>query len=93
MTSPLTRRLAIILSRFVGARAAREAARRWREAQRIAPGLAQDIIRLGGVMAPTGAPLDPQRLAYEAGRRDLAHEVLALMTLSTDEINDLASRE
>ena len=91
--SHITRRLSIILSRFVGPRPAREAARRWSEAQRRAPELAQDVIRLGGVMAPTGAPLDPQRLAYEAGRRDLAHEVLALMTLSIDEINDLASRE
>lgn len=90
---PLTLRLATILPRFASAQAARVLARRWTDAQRRDPALAQDIIRLGGVLSPTGAPLDAARLAYEAGRRDLAQELLALMTLSPDEINDLASRE
>lgn len=89
----MTLRLHIILSRFSRGRAARDVARRWRAARDRSPELATDLMRMGCVMQPVGAPLDPQRLAYEAGRRDLAQEMLALMNISIDELNELAQQE
>ena len=89
----MTPRLHTILSRIAAPKVARDMGRRWGGAQRAAPGLAADIAHLGGVFIPAGAPPDPQRLAYDAGRRDLALEVLALMGLTPDEINQLAAME
>lgn len=74
-------------------------ARRWRRAFAAEPDLACDLIRQGGVLAgqpvemidgyPQPAPLDPYRLAYEAGRRDLALLLLAQGGISYHELNQL----
>lgn len=73
-----------------------EAARRWRNARAVAPELAADVIGFSGLMQmqPTtfdrgfaAVELDPARLAYEAGRRDLGLQMLALMGVSQTELN------
>lgn len=74
---------------------AHEVARRWRSAAQRHPGLTEDLIRLGGVLVlqpfENGEPdvKDTARLAYEAGRRDMALQLLAMMTLSTSKMSDL----
>ena len=75
-------------------------ARRWGKAARDESRLAEDLIRLGGVLAgqpamledgiPTPALPDAQALAYQAGRRDLALQLLALMNLTPTQLNTLA---
>lgn len=79
---------------------ARRRVRRWTGAAQADSRLAIDVITLGGVMAAQPATLqggwptpdlpDPQRLAYQAGRRDLALQLLALMSLTPLELNELA---
>jgi hypothetical protein len=74
------------------ARAARSA--RWARARWSNPDMVGDLVGLGGVATLTpwqdGLPdTDPQRLAYAAGRRDLALELLALMGASPEDINRL----
>lgn len=74
-------------------------ARRWTGAAKNDSHLAEDLIRLGGVLAGQPATLqdgwpspdlpDPQRLAYEAGRRDMALQLLALMSLTPLQLNTL----
>lgn len=72
-----------------------EMARRWSRARQGNPELLGDLIRLGGIMATQPMQdgevlrLDAQRLAYEAGRRDFALQLTALMALSPTELNDL----
>lgn len=72
-----------------------EMARRWSRARVANPELLADLIRLGGMMAtqPMQAgevlPIDANRLIYEAGRRDFALQLAALMALSPTELNDL----
>jgi len=76
-------------------RQAAEVARRWWKARNADPELMADVIRLGGVLTAQPfenaevADLDPQRLAYEAGRRDLALQLTALMGLTLSELNSL----
>lgn len=86
-------RLTVLRAMFPGAlrRVAPAVSRRWREAQAREPDLAADLIGMGAVLAmqPRGADgvmLDREGLAYEAGRRDLALEVLALMGVGPDEL-------
>lgn len=61
---------------------------RWREAATRTPELTEDLIRLGGVLTLQARDSgivdinDPLRLAYEAGRRDLALELLSMMALT-----------
>ncbi len=75
--------------------AAADVARRWYRARTREPDLAADLIRMGGVLlaqpaGPDGVgALDANRLAYEAGRRDLALELLAMMQLTIAELNSL----
>lgn len=73
-----------------------ETARRWRNARAVAPELAEDVIVACGLMQMQPAryadglaipELDPVRLAYEAGRRDLGLQLLALMAVSQTELN------
>lgn len=77
----------------------REMARRWNKARLANPELMADVIRLGGVLAaqPMQAgevqPLDPARLSYEAGRRDFALQLLAMMQMSIDEFNLMTERD
>ncbi len=78
-------------------------ARRWAVALRADPALARDVIELGGILqmplslAPQSDDLnsrvDPCRLAFEAGQRDLAVKILALMGVTPDELNQLMEEE
>ncbi|MGR3521933.1 MAG: hypothetical protein ACU0FT_04185 [Paracoccus sp. (in: a-proteobacteria)] len=89
-------RVEIIRSLIPAKRMTGEIARRWRNAREVKPELAQDVIRFSGLMQMQphrfedgfGTPeLDPARLAYEAGRRDLGLQLLALMGVSQTELN------
>lgn len=75
-------------------------ARRWFQARTREPELMGDVLRLGGILTaqaheadefglPGPAPIDPYRLAYQAGRRDMALQLTALMGLSIHELNSL----
>lgn len=74
-------------------------ARRWTEAARRDRRLVTDLVTLGGVLAlrpvrfedgiEAPDPIDPCRLAYEAGRRDMAVSLIALMGITPDDLNDL----
>lgn len=74
-------------------------ARRWNKARLTHPELMADVIRLGGVLAAQPMqggevqPLDAPRLAYEAGRRDLALHLLAMMQMSIAEFNLLMEND
>lgn len=80
---------------FPSRKVAGEVARRWHKARRDQPQLAPDIIRLGGVLTAQPmdqgelVPPDPIKLAYEAGRRDFALQLLAMMNLTMHELNTL----
>jgi hypothetical protein len=89
-------RWSVFRALFPGARDAARVARRWQAARVTEPKLLADVLALGQVLAlqprlggPDGtapAPIDPQRLAYEAGRRDMALELAALMGVSNHEL-------
>jgi hypothetical protein len=89
----------ILRTLFPTRAAATPVARRWRAAAAKDRALPADMIRMGGVLTlqpvrlvdgfPEVEPLDPLRLAYEAGRRDFAMQILALMDLSIDDMNTL----
>lgn len=82
------------IRRAVSARAAR-----WSRAQATDPRLAADVLALGGVLSlgprePSGAiDLAPELLAYEAGRRELALELVALMGLTPFELREQMMEE
>jgi hypothetical protein len=92
-------RLTVLRALFPRRAQAIEVARRWSKVARDDGRLQQDIIRLGGVLQmqavtlQDGIPeldqLDPHRLAYEAGRRDFAVQLLALMGTSFEDMNTL----
>lgn len=79
--------------------AMRQLVRRWNALGETHPELVRDLVALGRVTTPQpfdmvdGIPepaaVDPQVLAYEAGRRDLALQLVALMNLSIFELNAL----
>lgn len=79
--------------------AAAEVAARWQKAFNRDPQLAEDLIRQSGLLNlqpidmiegyPQPASIDPQRLAYEAGRRDLALLILSQGHISHLELNQL----
>jgi hypothetical protein len=85
---------------FASRRKGLHMAKRWGKAATAEPRLAEDLIRIGGVLAgqpvmiedgrPGPALPDPQQLAYEAGRRDLALQLLALMNLTPYQLNQMA---
>ena len=85
---------------FGARRAVIRMSRRWTSAAKADSRLVEDLIAMGGVLAgqpatvtdgwPVPSLPDPQRLAYEAGRRDLALQLLALMSLSPLQLNELA---
>jgi hypothetical protein len=80
-------------------REAAKMARRWTHAAKADSRLPEDLIRLGNVLAGQPAVIengwpapnlpDPQRLAYEAGRRDMALQLLALMSLTPYQLTAL----
>lgn len=97
---PIWQRLPIIRSVFgMNGDAAGQVSARWQRAFARDPELAADLIRQSGLLAmqpvenvegyPQVAALDPYRLAYEAGRRDMAQILLAQGHISTYEINQL----
>ena len=77
-------------------RAVQAMAERWVQVDQRNPDLAEDIIRIGGVLAqapqrfvegePMPDPVDPILLAKREGRREMALELLALMKLSPAEL-------
>jgi hypothetical protein len=76
--------------------AAAAPARRWWAAAQADPELLGDVIRLGDVFTTQpfaggqlAAPIDPLRLAYEHGRRDMALQLATMMTLSIHDLNQL----
>ena len=91
-------KLNILRALFLNKGAALEVSRRWYKAARSTPELTADVIRLGGIMVlqPIEAGevdmSNPHRLAYEAGRRDLALQLLAMMNLSIEELNMLTEK-
>ncbi|WP_333828284.1 hypothetical protein [Pararhodobacter sp.] len=89
-------RLSIFRSIFPDRRTARTVAARWARAASDQPMLINDLIGMGAVLAlqlrSNGLPdTDPQRLAYEAGRRDLALELLAMAGVSRTDLNTLST--
>jgi hypothetical protein len=86
-------RLSILGVLFPAKEVALAVARRWRRVAKDHPALQSDLIRLGGVLILQPVqdgepqPLDPLRLAYEAGRRDFAMQLLALMGTSFEDMN------
>lgn len=92
-------RLAILMTIFKTPRQARDMARRWHRAAQQSPELCADLVRLGGLFrvqpvdredgVPRLDPFDPYRLAYDAGKRDLAAQLLAMMNLSISELTTL----
>jgi len=92
-------RIGIIRALFPAKAVAADIAARWSRAAMAEPDLATDVLAIGGVLAiqpdiyqhgvPQGAPIDPVRLAYEAGRADLAKQLCALMGLTVTELNSM----
>lgn len=76
-----------------------ESATRWSRARDASPGIIEDLVRLGGILAMQPAtyvdglaladPIDPGRLSYEAGRRDLAVQLLTLAGVDSYELMTL----
>jgi len=89
-------RLSIFRAIFPDRATARTVASRWARAARDQSLLINDLIGMGTVLAlqlrRNGQPdTDPQRLAYEAGRRDLALELLALAGVSRTDLSTLST--
>lgn len=96
-------RLGHLLARFGNTRSGRATAGAhasvWSYAAASHPELIPDLIRQGGLLAgqpvsmeggePLPMPVDPYRLAYEAGKRDLALQLISAAGLSTYDINRL----
>ncbi len=83
--------LTILRGMTPDARAAAALAARWQRALAAEPQLAADLLVLGQVLAKlpatyeagaeVPAPVDPNRVMIDAGRRELALELLALMNV------------
>lgn len=67
--------------------------RRWRKIFEAEPKVAEDLILLGGVLLldPPNpkSPPSVEQLAYEAGRRDFALQLLAMGGLSPWQLNQM----
>ncbi|WP_226783186.1 hypothetical protein [Oceaniglobus trochenteri] len=95
-------RIPIVRALIPKADPAHDAALRWTRAYRAEPEMAGDLIRVGGVLAlraeryvdgyPAPDPIDPVRLAYEQGQRDMAVKLLAMMSLTPLELNQLQEK-
>jgi len=74
-------------------------ARRWRAAFAASPDLGADLLAMGRVLAMAPRTSDDilsatvEELAYEAGRRDLALELLALMHVNRFEIHSMMQEQ
>lgn len=92
-------RLPILKRLFPSPAAAQDVAWRWQRASQAEPGLVQDVIRMGGILAQRTriyddgvevlAPVDPYRLAEENGRREFALELLAMMQIDPYTLSQL----
>lgn len=92
-------RISVLRALFPRRDIAAQKARRWRAAASERPELVADVLELAGILAAQpvtleqGVPeidtIDPYRLAYEAGRRDLGLQLLAMMQISIPELNSL----
>lgn len=77
--------------------------RRWHGIAKDDTRLVIDVIELGGILTgqpalvangwPTPVLPDPQTLAYAAGRRDMALQILALMNLTPSETQALMKED
>lgn len=95
--------MSIFRAMFPGRAAAYDVAKRWRVAFDRQPELATDIITLGRVLTlrpglyengiEVPEPIDPTRLAYEQGQRDMAVKLLALGGVTTHELSKLMERD
>ena len=79
-------------------RSDRERARRWSQIAHDHPEILDDIASLGGILQvpleippdPNDPkPVDPHRLAFEAGQRDMAVKLISLMGITNNELNQL----
>lgn len=84
-----------------GSRAA-DMARRWTEAAAADPQLIDDVVALAGVlMVPAEIPpdtydprpVDPYRLAFEAGQQDMGRKMIALMGVTYHDLSKLETQE
>lgn len=92
-------RFSVFRAMFPAKSQAADVAARWQRAFVREPQLAADLIGLAAILAlrPTlfegGAevpePIDPVRLAYEQGRRDMGVKLLALMGVTNSELQKL----
>lgn len=92
-------RIPILQMMFPEKRASAAVAARWSRAATKDPELAADVIRLGGILdkqteeyrdgVVVPNPIDPIRMAKEAGRREFAVEMLALMQITPEELRNL----
>lgn len=83
---------AVVASFLPSVRAAQVVALRWQRAAHAEPKIVEDLIVLGRVLAKQPAeyqdgqeipkPIDPSRVLMDAGRRELALELLALTQIN-----------
>ncbi len=96
-------RFSIFRALFPERRRAADAAARWQRAYVRDNALAGDVIELGRVLAlrpvlfdqgvEVPEPIDPVRLAYDQGRRDMAVQIIALMGVNNTELAQLMEVE
>ena len=91
---PLWNNIAVAMTLFprAAARERRAAANRWRKALTNDPEVMADLIRLGGVLLmtpPTPGGPSVEQLAYEAGRRDFALQLMALAGLTPYDLKQI----
>lgn len=96
-------RFGLMATLFPARAQAAKAAARWSRAAARDPELVADLIRLSGILGltpddyeagvPMGAPVDPVRLAIERGRRDMARQLLALMSVTPFQLQKLMEDE
>ncbi len=92
-------RITLLRGLFPSRTASRAPVARWVRVAETEPECVGDVIRLGGLLAllprryeagaEIPAPIDPIQLARAEGRRELAIELLALMSVSADEFRTL----
>lgn len=88
-------KISLLRGLFPSRQVAGEVSVRWWRARNREPELAADLIRLGGLL--TTQPMQDGELvdrsayalAYEAGRADLARQLLAMMNLNHTELNTM----
>lgn len=92
-------RIPVLQMLFSDRRAAASCAARWSKAASKDAELVADVIRLGGILDRATEeyrdgvivpnPVDPIRMAKEAGRREFAVELLAMMQITPEELRSL----